>query len=420
MSTISKIAEPSLRSAPSAPHSDPLRILFVKHGFAWPRSSGHDVHGFHMMQSLAQQGHEIFLATTVDPPAEALAGLNLRAQVLLDDPSLISKIGQPANSARLTKWQEKFRSYWGVPSSRVSAVGELARKYSVDAVVAIGLDILPYLGEVENAQRIWYAADEWVWHHLSQFKLLQKNSWCNVRQAAVKGLYERAFRNILDDVWVVTDADSRAMRWLAGMRSATVIANGVDTEHFRPVDVETMPRSCAFWGRLDFGPNQQALDWFCRRVWPAVRQRVPDAQFFIYGFNPDQATRALATATGITLTPDLTDLRAAVSRHPVVVLPFVSGGGIKNKALEAASLSRAIVGSRRACLGLKNQESLPIIQASSVPQWVDTLESLWDDPIACQERGRRSRQWVAQDHSWQAAAELAATGIRRRLESVRR
>ena len=36
-----------------------LRLLFVKECLAWPRSSGHDVHTFHMMRALASLGHSL-------------------------------------------------------------------------------------------------------------------------------------------------------------------------------------------------------------------------------------------------------------------------------------------------------------------------------------------------------------------------
>ena len=41
------------------------------------------------------------------------------------------------------------------------------------------------------------------------------------------------------------------------------------------------------------------------------------------------------------LHPDLPDIRSEVARRQVVVLPFVSGGGIKNKFLEAAAMGKA-------------------------------------------------------------------------------
>ena len=55
-----------------------MRLLFVKEALAWPRSSGHDVHCFHMMQALAALGHEVSLATVKPAAEEAVAGLPLR------------------------------------------------------------------------------------------------------------------------------------------------------------------------------------------------------------------------------------------------------------------------------------------------------------------------------------------------------
>jgi hypothetical protein len=57
----------------SAKPSSPLRLLFVKDNMAWPRSSGHDVHCFYMMQALTRLGHEVSLLTAAAPAPEAVA-----------------------------------------------------------------------------------------------------------------------------------------------------------------------------------------------------------------------------------------------------------------------------------------------------------------------------------------------------------
>ena len=67
---------------------------------------------------------------------------------------------------------------------------------------------------------------------------------------------------------------------------------------------------------------------------------------------------------GIEVVPDLPDLRLQIARHQVVVLPFVSGGGIKNKLLEAAAMGKAaIVCSQRATGGLARDGGLPLVMA---------------------------------------------------------
>jgi polysaccharide biosynthesis protein PslH len=387
------------------PRINSMRFLFVKPSLAWPRSSGHDVHCYHLMQALAKRGHQLALATVTPPPDEAVAGLPLESCVALGDHD------QDACPSSLTGLAERYRSYWGIPPGRIAAVSRLAREFRADAVVVVGLEVLPYFGGIEGPMRIWYAADEWIWHHLSQFQIGDRSTWGNLREAAVKGVYERAFAPLMDRVWVVSDADGRAMRRVVGRGKVVVVPNGVDSDFFQPRIVTETERSCVFWGRLDFGPNVQAIQWFCSQVWPLLRKAVPDATFTIYGFKPTEPVLALAGREGVSLVPDLPDLREEIARHAVVVLPFVSGGGIKNKLLEAASLAKAVVGSSTASNGLRHAEQVPMVCVKESSAWVHSILDLWRDEARRRRLGQEARDWVIQNHSWATAAQQALAGL---------
>jgi polysaccharide biosynthesis protein PslH len=387
-----------------------MRLLFVKPTLSWPRSSGHDVHCSQMMRALADRGHEVSLATAEEPPAAAWDGLELIRHYRLDGYAPGAADGCEAPATRL---QERFRSYWGIDKSRVMAVARAAHDCGADAVVAVGLDVLPYLLGVANALRVWYAADEWAWHHLSLLRLGRPDAWEHARQALVKGLYERAFAPVLDRVWVVSETDRHAMRRVAGARTVDVIANGVDAAHYRPRDAPEGERTCVFWGRLDFEPNVQALEWFCRRVWPLVRREAPDARFAIYGFRPSAGVRVFAGRDGVDLVADLPDLREEVARHQVVVLPFVSGGGIKNKLLEAAAMARPIICSPKARGGLRGEGNLPFVEAAGERDWAMALLDLWRDGPRRLHLGATARDWVLKHHGWDAAARLAEEALGR-------
>ena len=383
-----------------------MRFLFVKDTLAFPRSSGHDVHGFYLMQALAKLGHEVSLATlnAVDPLA--IQGGNLTS---------LHTFAEPAKNPppiRLTKLQEKFRSYWGVPSSPIQRIGEIATEIRAEAVVVVGLRVLPYLGAITNALRIWYAGDEWVWHHLSQVSCWQRKSWGELKPALVKGIYERAYAPLLDRVWMVSPTDQRAYRWVTGRKNVDVLPNGIDSDYYRPETAEMLPNSCVFWGRLDFGPNIQALEWFCKQVWPRVLEKVPRATFHIYGFQlTAEVKRLIEGVPRIILTPDLPDLRAEVLRSQVVVLPFVSGGGIKNKLLEAAAMGKAILCTPRTVAGLSPRGS--VMLASSSSEWVTRLTDLWQNPEKRNRLGGNARRWVIEQHTWEAAAKVALAGLAR-------
>jgi len=389
-----------------------MRFLFVKHSLAWPRTSGHDVHGFYMMKALASLGAEVSLATVRAPCAEALDGFR---------PAALHQLSEEERNGRtplgLTWLQERYRRYWGIRTEAIASVGSAAEAGRADAVVAVGLDVLPYLAGVGRARRIWYAADEWVHHHVSQMKILDRASWGHLHEAAVKGAYERAYARCVDRAWVVSEQERRAMRWLGGVRVSDVVPNGVDSEYFAPDGGPEMERSAVFWGRLDFGPNIQALEWFCHNVWPLVRSRVPDARFTAIGMNPCTRVQTLGRLAGISLLANLEDLRSEARRGAVVVLPFVSGGGIKNKLLEAASLEKAIVCSPRACGGLR--PGAPVITHSTrCPElWAETIVTLWGNADRRRHLGAAARAWVLANHSWQAAARTvlstAAVDVRR-------
>jgi glycosyltransferase involved in cell wall biosynthesis len=393
-----------------------MRLLFVKDALAWPRWSGHDLHCFHMMRALAELGHEVALATVVVPMPEALAGLRLAAYWCLAD---VAQTMITTPRLRLTRLQERFRSYWGIERTHICAVAHLAGWWQADAVVTVGLNVLPYLAGIHGARRVWYAADEWAWHHLSLVRASDPPSWHHVRLAVVKGLYERVYAPLLDRAWVVSIADRLALRCVTGMRRIDVLPNGVDAEHYVSTDLQpSIERSCVFWGRLDFGPNIQAIKWFCRRVWPAVRRVAPDARLTLYGHRPSAEVRALAADGGIALVPDVADLRPEVGRHAVVILPFVSGGGIKNKLLEAASMGKPILCTPRACGGLARATDLPLVIARGPRAWVRELLSLWGNPERRQRLGSAARRWVLTHHTWANAARRAVTGLEQSLRAT--
>jgi polysaccharide biosynthesis protein PslH len=392
-----------------------LRLLFVKESQSWPRSSGHDVHGFHMMQALAARGHAVSLATLIPPVPEALAGLTLENVFLL---SRDAESASRSTGRTWSSWQRRFTNYFGLERETADSLAAILERQPFDAVIVVARHLLPLLSVVQRGVRIWYPADDPAWHHVTRMKPFQPRTWLEAKRVLANGLFERAFRHCFDRVWVVSAADRRAMRLITGCREVDLIPNGVDADHYRPRECETLPASCAFWGRLDFGPNVDALAWFLRTVWPAVKATHPAASFHVFGFNPTAQVRELARAPGVELFPDLPDLRSEVSRRQAVVLPFISGGGIKNKLLEAAALGMPIVCTKTALSGTKG---IPAVRVASRPrEWAAALGELWHDPAARASLGIAARNWVMANHTWESAAITAEAACRAKPSAASR
>lgn len=384
-----------------------MRLLFVKPGLAWPRTSGHDVYCYHMMKALAGLGAEVALATIAELHPRAVEGFQ---PVFCG--RLASDLPPGARpESRLSWLQERFRSFWGVSTAHIESVRALAKELRPDVVIAFGLPSLPFLAGVDDAVRVWAMADEWVYHHLSQVRLFAASSWPHVKPAMIKGVYERVYAPLVDRAWAVSDTDRWAARWFAGIRVTDLLPNGVDTDFYHPLDEPVTPRSAIFWGRLDFEPNVDALTWFGRHVWPAVLRDAPDARFTIIGYAPTKAVERLTELPNVSLRPNVDDLRAAVCQHALVALPMISGGGIKNKLLEGAAMGRPIVCTPRACLDLRSGGRLPVVMTAQPQAFARAMVALWGDEARRSDLGREARRWVSEYYSWTTPARNALTAF---------
>jgi glycosyltransferase involved in cell wall biosynthesis len=358
-----------------------------------------------MMRAWSMSGTRVSLATSKEVQPEAINGITLESTTTLS-----AECRESAPPFPVSGLLQRFIRYWGISLSEIQAMADITEKIKPDAVVASGLDALPFLYRIQNCIRVWYAADEGMWHHLSQFSFCERSTWREIKAAIINGLYERTFRSFCDRIWVVSNADCKAMRIVSGVRNIDVIPNGVDNDYFHPLhEQRNQEKSLVFWGRLDFGPNIQGLQWFCRNIWPALYAKHSEAVFNILGAKPIADIHDLGKKPGIRILPDLDDLRPEIARNQVVVLPFISGGGIKNKLLEAAAMGMPVVCTKRVSKGLNGR--FPAIVATSKTEWITAIEKLWNNQAERESLGLSARNWVQTEHTWKKAASNALMSI---------
>ena len=384
-----------------------MRIAMIHRDLAVPPRAGAHLHTTKIAAELQRRGHEIrYFCFELDQQAPL--------------PFRVDRI-QSAPEREADAWLGEGRlirslmRYWATTPGDILGLSRALERADCDVVIGSGLHGLFYLRQAPEKLRIWYAPDEIFTAALSQCR------WTNgfvqnrmmLMQAARLLLFERMSRDIPDQTWVVAEKDLRAMRRILGERDVVKIANGVDLEFFSPGEGEAAPNTAVFWGRLDFGPNEQALDFFLGKVWPLVREAQPEAKLIVMGFSPSEAVRALVRAPGVELLADVPDLRPVVHAAPVAIYPFVSGTGIKNKLLEGAAMGRALAVSPRAVDGLQTSDPPPWRLCESPESWRDALLELWRNPARARTLGGAARRWVEANHSWESAGALAAEQLER-------
>ena len=131
----------------------------------------------------------------------------------------------------------------------------------------------------------------------------------------------------------------------------------------------------------------------------------------MFGFAAGESVKQLQNRFGFELVCDLPDLRTEISRREVVVLPFISGAGLKNKFLEAAALGMPILASKKATNGLKVDHTMfRVVEHPN--HWIKGLFELWDNDEERYRLGSNARTWVVANHDWLSSAKAALRGMK--------
>jgi sugar transferase (PEP-CTERM/EpsH1 system associated) len=197
-----------------------------------------------------------------------------------------------------------------------------------------------------------------------------------------------------------TDIEASLYRQLAPKARILTLFNGVDLEFFRPTEHAQHNGGCVFVGQLDYRANVLGLVWFCRTIWPKVRERISDATLTIVGRNPVSQIRRLGGVPGVEVIGEVPDVRPYLASARVAVVPLPVARGVQNKVLEAMASGLPVVGSPASLEGLSLVAGRDAIVASDAADWSRTLKWLWDDPRRRREIGDSARRYVERHHRW--------------------
>ncbi|MBM4415780.1 MAG: glycosyltransferase [Chloroflexi bacterium] len=128
-------------------------------------------------------------------------------------------------------------------------------------------------------------------------------------------------------VVVTSERDATFVRGAAPAARVAVVPNAVDTEQSAPGGGGELgePGLIAFSGSNHYYPNQEALQYFLREVFPLVRCARPDARLAVVGYSPPELVRALES-TAMRFAGAVPDLRPELRRARAIIAPLRSGG----------------------------------------------------------------------------------------------
>lgn len=216
---------------------------------------------------------------------------------------------------------------------------------------------------------------------------------------------EREFLQKADHVLTVSENDRQHFGAFLPIEDMTVIQTGVDIAYFHPSSIPAKSNSLVFTGSMDWMPNEDAIQYFVKDIFPRIRREVPDASLCVVGRRPSERTRALEKENnGVVITGTVEDIRPFSWDASVYVVPLRVGGGTRIKIFEAMAMGKAIVSTPVGAEGLPVENEKNILLEESEEGFARQVIRLLREPGERAELGREARKLVEENYSWGAVA----------------
>jgi polysaccharide biosynthesis protein PslH len=398
-----------------------MRILFVTPYFPVPANDGSKIRDYFLIRELSRLC-DVYLLSFVESESEDAN----RAAMLHWCQAIETVRRRSANdfprSVRFIRnvfspWPFAVQDFWNPKLAARLAL--LCREWQIDVVQLQKLQMVLYRRSVPSqviCTLDHHNVDSILWRRYLEATLnpLAKSylwlQWYKTRSL------ESNLGQWFEQIFTVSEFDASALRELAGPHfTAVPIGIDLDTpadslpDAAYPKDAQAF--DVVYSGSMGWYPNQDAVMYFAREVFPHVRAALPGARFLVVGRDPPASIRRLATTIpGVIVTGSVPDVRPFLAGASVVVAPTRIGSGTKVKVLEAMAMGKAVVATPEASEGLTAVPGTEILVAASAAQFCDCILDLARNPLRRASIGQAARIYVESKHS--------APDIARQLHSI--
>ena len=155
-----------------------------------------------------------------------------------------------------------------------------------------------------------------------------------------------------------------------------------------------------FTGAMDYHANIDGVVWFCKEIFPKIKKKEPQAQFYIVGSNPQATVKALDNINGVIVTGFVEDIRPYYQMADICVIPLRLARGVQNKVLEAMSMARPIVTTSAAIQGISAKNDKHLLVADRPEDFSQTVLNLIENKDRRAGLGNAGRNFIQKNYDW--------------------
>ena len=190
----------------------------------------------------------------------------------------------------------------------------------------------------------------------------------------------------------VTQKDARFLSNLNPNRVNNVLNHGVTFEEFCLPDTLPEGNTIAYVGNFRHYPNEDAMLYFMKEIWPLIQRQAPGVKIYMVGANPTEKIKLYADNHNIFVTGSVKDIRPYIQKASVCIAPLVTGAGLRGKVIQYAALKRPFVATSIAVEDLVFEDGIDYFRADDPESFAQKVIHLLENPLIASEMAQSAYQ----------------------------
>lgn len=366
-----------------------LRILQIMNRVPWPLKDGGSLGYYNYTKGYAENGCEV-----------TVAALNTRKHYVSQLPAELTQVAQwhlvecdtsikPLDAfANVFKGNTSYQMHRFYKQEFADMLVDLLKHKTFDVIVFESLFVASYLKHVKPHTKALLVLRE----HNIEFEIWDKlaagcnnpiRKWYMMHLANRIRLDETEALQQFDAYTTVTTQDAEKLKELGCAKPIMVSPAGMDLKTLKP-SANAQNGRIGFIGSLEWMPNQEAVLWFIKNVWPLVKNHPKLFSCEIAGRNMPTSFNSFSEDKLI-MVGEVPDAAAFLDNKQILIVPLFSGSGIRVKIIEGMALGKTVICTPIALQGIQCKDKTHLLQAADANAFaLAIIECLEDEDFSKQ------------------------------------
>ena len=212
--------------------------------------------------------------------------------------------------------------------------------------------------------------------------------------------YELEILKKIDGVACISDNYKNEFERLNSNLNIETIPFGINIKNYRCKDKIRDNQKLKFFhiGAMDWLPNSEAAKWLINKIWPRIHKKIPNAELHLAGKNmPDWINSN--QKLNIYNHKEVKDSLKFISEYDIMLVPVLSGSGIRVKIIEGMALGKAIISTSLGAEGIDYKKDENLMIANSVEEFCKNAKKISSGNLNQKKIGINARKLVEKNHN---------------------